>query len=243
LSVREALGAAMPSAGVGCAIARYMMGALACARDGRPFDPDSLTEDYELGLRVGEKGGRGILVRMRDARGALVATREYFPDTLASAVRQKARWTLGIALAGWDRLGWGNGFVEAWMRLHDRQSLLAAVVLVVAYAGLLAGALVQLTTMTGLGRPEPLPYPLSLLLLINGGFLTWRLGIRMLFVHRAYGLAEALRCVPRMVVANIITMMATHRAVILYLRLWAGGMLRWDKTVHRFPDLGAEGVP
>ncbi|MET0137594.1 MAG: glycosyltransferase, partial [Sphingobium sp.] len=52
LMVREALGAAMPSAGVGCAIERGMMGQLSSGRGGRPFDPDSLTEDYELGLRI-----------------------------------------------------------------------------------------------------------------------------------------------------------------------------------------------
>ncbi|WBO22498.1 glycosyltransferase [Sphingomonas abietis] len=45
--VREAVGAAVPSAGVGCAIARGVLAAIAESRDG-PFDPDSLTEDYEL---------------------------------------------------------------------------------------------------------------------------------------------------------------------------------------------------
>ncbi|MCE7795122.1 glycosyl transferase family protein [Sphingobium sufflavum] len=246
LMVREALGAAMPSAGVGCAIARGMMGVLASARNGRPFDPDSLTEDYELGLRIGDLGGRGILLRMRDARGELVATREYFPDTMEGAVKQKARWMMGIALAGWDRLGWGNGFVEAWMRLHDRRSLLAALILVAAYGGLLVSVCVLIAGLLGLGSVEPLPPFLQLLLAINAGFLVWRIAVRMLFVHRAYGWAEALRSPLRMLLANIIAMMAARRAIILYVRLWAGGTLHWDKTVHRFPELspalGTEGA-
>ncbi|MET0363176.1 MAG: glycosyl transferase family protein [Sphingobium sp.] len=240
LMVREALGAAMPSAGVGCAIARDMMSLLASERGGRPFDPDSLTEDYELGLRIGEQGGRGILVRMRDARGDLVATQEYFPDTISGAVTQKARWTVGIALAGWDRLGWGKGWTEAWMRLHDRRALLAAFVLIAAYAGLMATALLQLATWFRLAAPVSLPAPLPFLLFANAILLAWRIGMRMLFVHRAYGLEQALRSVPRMLVGNIIAMMAARRAIIIYVRLWAGGVLRWDKTAHRFPDVQAE---
>ena len=242
LTVREALGASLPSAGVGCAVERTIVGRLADARGGSPFDPDSLTEDYELGLRIGEMGGRGILVRMRDGRGDLVATQEYFPRTIDAAVRQKARWTLGIALAGWDRLGWGSGWSEVWMRLHDRRALLAAIVLAAAYLGLLATALVEGVTLLGMGDAAPLPDPLPALLLANAALLLWRILMRMLFVHRAYGPAEAIRSVPRLFVANIIAMMAARRAIMLYIRLWAGGALQWDKTTHRFPTKVAEEV-
>ena len=61
--------------------------------------------------------------------GRSIATRAYFPATLDAAVAQKARWMTGIALAGWDRLGWSGGLAERWMRLRDRQSVLAALVL------------------------------------------------------------------------------------------------------------------
>lgn len=237
LTVREALGAAVPSAGVGCAIARDVMSLLASARGGRPFDPDTLTEDYELGLLIGEQGGRGILVRMRDAHGDLVATREYFPADLTGAVRQKARWTMGIALAGWDRLGWGTTLAERWMRLHDRRALLAAFIVAAAYAGSLAFTVIQLVSWAGLAPAPPLPEPLPLLMTLNAVLVGWRLLVRALFVHRAYGWREALYSVPRVVVGNIIAMMAARRAVMLYLRVLAGGGLRWDKTVHRFPDL------
>lgn len=240
LSVREALGAALPSAGVGCAVARNVIGRLASTRGGQPFDPDSLTEDYELGLRIAEGGGRGILVRMRDAGGELVATREYFPDTIRDAVRQKARWTVGIALAGWDRLGWGNGPVEGWMRLHDRRAPIAAIVLAAAYTGVLLTGLTQVLILAGLMHDVPLPWPLPSLLGITFLLLCWRIGMRMLFVHRAYGRAEALRSAPRMLLANVIAMMAALRAMSIYLRLWAGGRLRWDKTAHRFPDMAAD---
>ncbi|HZV18053.1 MAG TPA: glycosyl transferase family protein [Sphingobium sp.] len=235
LLVREALGAALPSAGVGCGFNRAALGAVAAARGGRPFDATSLTEDYELGLRLGQDGGRGALVRMRDAEGGLIATREYFPDTLTAAVRQKARWTVGIALAGWDRIGWSGRWHERWMRLRDRRAALAALVLFAAYAGLVV-SMVAHGGARLLGREStPWPAPLPWLLAVTTVMLGWRLAVRMLFVWRAYGRAEALRSVPRALIANIIAMMAARRAVALYWRHLRGDALAWDKTHHRFP--------
>ncbi len=46
--VRAMLGAAMPLAGTGCAIATGMLRAIAAERGDAPFDASSLTEDYEL---------------------------------------------------------------------------------------------------------------------------------------------------------------------------------------------------
>ncbi|MDP9095800.1 MAG: glycosyltransferase [Pseudomonadota bacterium] len=60
LAVREALGAAVPSTGVACAIARDMIGRLA-GTGGEPFDAGSMTEDDELGIRIKALGGRGAL--------------------------------------------------------------------------------------------------------------------------------------------------------------------------------------
>lgn len=239
LLVREAVGAALPSAGVGCAFNRTALGRIAEARDERPFDPLSLTEDYELGLRVGEEGGRGILVRMRDASGALIATREYFPDSFAAAVRQKSRWMIGISLAGWDRLGWTGGWREGWMRLRDRRAALAALILAAAYLGLLFGTLALLTGWC-IGAPQPpAPPVLGWLLELNFVLLIWRLIVRMAFVSQSYGAIEALRSVPRTVVGNVIAMAAAQRAVFTYVRHLRGAPLHWDKTVHLFPDESA----
>lgn len=49
LVVRQNLGAGLPLAGVGCAIARDMLDRVAADLGGQPFDAGSLTEDYELG--------------------------------------------------------------------------------------------------------------------------------------------------------------------------------------------------
>jgi len=239
ITVREALGAAVPSAGVGCAFSRQALAALAEEQDGAPFDPHSLTEDYEAGLRIVEAGGRTAFVRMKDARGQLVCTREHFPDTFRDAVKQKARWTVGIALSGWDRLGWRGGVAERWMRLRDRRTALAALVVFVAYLALLCQAALYFAgALTGWIEPA-LSNALIHLLEINFVLMLWRMAIRAWFVTAAYGWRQGMRSVPRTIIANIILIFAVRRAVVIYFGLMRGAPLRWDKTTHRFPPLAA----
>lgn len=235
LVVREALGAALPSAGVGCAISRNALDRLAAAH-GVPFDPSSLTEDYELGLRLRAMGGRAAFVRLPAGRGRpIVSTRGYFPSTLEAAVAQKSRWMAGIALAGWDRLGWRGGLAERWMRLRDRRAVLAALILFAAYVALVLWGLLYAMEQFAGRAMQPIPAFLSLLLAINLGLLVWRLAMRFGFVARAYGWREGLRALPRVVIANIIAMLAARRAVTRYLTGRRTGMTAWGKTAHAFP--------
>lgn len=234
LVVREAVGASVPCAGTGCAIARDMLAALAAQRGGAPFDSDSLTEDYEMGLRIGRLGGRGILARLRDRPGgALVAVEAYFPHRGRAAIRQKARWVTGIALAGWDRIGWAGGFRETWMRMRDRSAPLAAAVLAAGYAAMLL-ALIETGLAWRAEREGPilteLDNPLGRLLI---GLLLWRLAMRAFLVGQLYGPGEALRSIPRMMVSNLVAIAATARALWHYV---ADAPLRWDKTAHSLPD-------
>lgn len=235
LVVREAIGASLPSAGVGCAVSRAALAALADAR-GAPFDPGSLTEDYELGLRLAGLGRRAAFIRCPAGPGRpVVATREYFPATLDAAVAQKARWMAGIALAGWDRLGWTGGLAERWMRLRDRQSLLAALVLGAGYLALLLWALlIAAEALTGWTMPPFTPV-LALLIAFNSALLLWRLAMRFGFVARAYGWREGIRSMPRAVTGNIVAMMAARRALGRYVASRRTGHAAWDKTAHAFP--------
>lgn len=237
LVVREAVGAAIPLAGVGCAISRAHLGKIALAKGGPPFDQSSLTEDYELGLGVLGEGNRTIFARIQDKSGELVGTRACFPETLTTAVRQKARWMTGIALAGWDRLGWQGGAVEFWMRLRDRKAVFAAIVLTAAYACILLTAFLILGHLAGHHQPKPLGDFLLTVLAVNAVLLMWRLWVRACFVARVHGKREALISIPRTLIANIIAIMAARRAVAAYLRHIFGATLRWDKTAHsHFPD-------
>jgi len=65
--VREALSAALPAAGVGCAFERGMLTKIAWVNGTprAPFSPESLTEDYELGMRIKAVGGRSLPSRAR----------------------------------------------------------------------------------------------------------------------------------------------------------------------------------
>jgi adsorption protein B len=151
---------------------------------------------------------------------------------MGSAVRQKARWLGGIALAGWDRLGWDGGIGERWMRMRDRRGPLAALLLLAAYAGALLWS--QLWLAEALGAPihARIDPALSTLLAVNGALLGWRILMRAWFTASAYGWYEGLLSVPRLVVGNVIAMLAAARAVSLHL---AGGATKWDKTRHIFP--------
>ena len=228
--MREALGAGVPSAGVGCGLSRNLLQRIA-DRHGVPFDPGTVTEDYELGLRVQGMGGRGIFVRLpASADGGLVAVRAHFPDTIEAAVRQKARWQAGIALSGWRRLGWSGGLAEHWMRFRDRRAILSALVLLCAYV-----SAASLLGLEAFGRaPVFSGWELTIF-----GFCTWlmvwRLAMRAVFVGQAYGWAEGLASLPRVLLANFIAMASARKALVSYLRLARGAPLSWDKTEHRFP--------
>jgi bacteriophage N4 adsorption protein B len=234
LVVREAVGAAIPLAGVGCAIARGPLERLAAEQGGKPFAGNSMTEDYEIGLRVGAMGLKTMFVRIpaRAGERGVVASRGHFPATLGSAVRQKARWLGGIALAGWDRLGWTGSLGERWMRMRDRRGPLAALLLAAAYGAALLWS--QLWLAQALGAPihARVDPALEVLLMINGWLLAWRVLMRAGFTTYAYGAREGLISIPRLVVGNVIAMLAAARALSLHV---GGGAKRWDKTRHVFP--------
>lgn len=235
--VRECLGAGIPSAGVGCAIRWSALETLAAANGGVPFDVGSLTEDYELGINLRAAGLKTVFVRIptTDAPG-VVATQAHFPDTLDTAVRQKTRWMLGITLAGWDRLGWGAGWGENWMRLRDRRAVVAAVLLLAGYSALILYALVLMADYF-LGIDIRLFSPLFAAIMgFNAVVLVWRLLVRAYFVGRIYGAGEAMLSIIRLPISNVIAMMAARRAVLQYLTYLKVGTLLWDKTAHRAPD-------
>jgi len=237
LVVREAIGAAIPLAGVGCAIERNHLGRIALAHNGEPFDQQSLTEDYEMGLGVAGPGQRTIFARIVDSGGELVGTRACFPATLSASVRQKSRWMTGIALAGWDRLGWRGGIAETWMRLRDRKAVFATIVLSAAYICIVLTALLLLADLGGLYEIQALSPLLAQLLFANSIMLFWRVAVRAAFVAQAQGWGAALMSIPRTLIANVISILAARRAVTNYAAHLLGSALQWDKTSHtHFPN-------
>ena len=243
--VRAMLGAAMPLAGTGCAIAMPMLAGIAAERGGAPFDASSLTEDYELGLHVAACGGVSRFARIRDPRdGSLIAVRAYFPDTLHAATRQKARWMTGIALAGWDRTGWGQpgALTDHWMRMRDRRAPVSVLVLAVAYAAVLLWPLAAGWRWV-MAMPAADDRLADWLLYTTSLLLGWRLTMRVACTARAYGWRQACWSLPRFFVGNLVSLIAAPRALHRYVKLLRGEPLVWDKTAHAFPDLDDTPTP
>jgi adsorption protein B len=247
--VRSRLGMPLLSAGVGCALTRRTLALLAIERGGDPFRCNSLTEDYEIGMVIGAYGLRARFVDETGPTGDRVVSRGAFPDRADAAVRQKARWIAGIALAGWDHLGWPGSrrgvmaaqsdrvWLARWMLWRDRRAPLAALVLLAAYAGLF------LTAAGWLGRAVLgweaviVGDAMRILLALGAMLLVWRLAMRSLFAGRCYGWREGVWALPRAFVANIMAMLAARRALVIYWRMLRSGEVVWDKTEHRESDM------
>lgn len=231
--VRDALGAALPAAGVGCAFDREILGRLAERRSiGLPFSPESLTEDYELGLVIKQLGGRARFLRLRDGDGQLIATRACFPAQLGLAIRQKSRWVHGIAFQGWDRMGWTAHPAGLWMLLRDRRGPLAAIVLACAYLMLALGAILWLAELGGLIRPWRRDTLIEVVIAFCIASFVWRAGMRFAFTTREYGPMEGLMAIVRIPVANFIAILSGRRALSAYLLTLRGATPKWDKTHH-----------
>lgn len=238
--VRDWLRTALPAAGVGCAFRRDMLARIAEFRGAtHPFAPECLTEDYELGLIVKALGGRSRFVRATDDQGQLIATREFFPATVRTAVRQKARWLHGIAFQGWERLGWTRGWAETWMRLRDRRGPLTAVVLLAAYLVIILWGVTAAAEYLGLIERQPFTDLLRTIVIVGWiGFL-WRALTRFVCSTALYGWAEGLRAILRMPIGNIIAIVAARRALTAYIRSLLGQVPVWEKTPRQHYPLAA----
>ncbi len=257
LAVREILSKSVPSAGVGSAYSRRAMEALAADSNNQLFNINSLTEDYDFGLRLSKFGYPQIFVRhalrrmttkktlfggtRKVERKEYVVIRELFPLTFSQAVRQKGRWVVGIALQGWALLGWQGSFWHRYLLARDRKSLLTNQV------NMLGNFVVPLVAGISLWQyldPEAYRYPplvdpdsfLWYLTFVNLFFLLWRMAWRAVYVHSIYGGFQAALSVPRLFWGNLINFCATWRAIRIYTKyLFTGKIIAWDKTAHVYP--------
>jgi len=254
MMVRQHLSGTIPSAGVGTCISRGAILALVSASDGQPFRTDSLTEDYEIGMRLSEYGMRSRFVWLApdgDApaergplAGRMLSVREYFPHEFHASCRQKARWMLGIGLQAWHHVPLkGRPWSLRYMMLHDRKAIFTSLIPAGAYLVVLYVLLHYVGVWAGWWPPqEPKLFregsPWLLLLYANVGFLLLRAVQRAYFTGSMYGWRQGLAALPRMVVGNIVNCAAAFRAWRLYLaHRITGKALAWDKTAHQYPEL------
>lgn len=262
--VREEVGGLVPSAGVGSGFDRDAFEEIALANRHQAFNVESLTEDYEIGLkfklagkksyfavraieRTTEEEKRAFLIgpkrKVRVTRDEYIATREYFPDQLQFAVRQRSRWVLGISLQTWEQLGWQGGPAVLYTLWRDRKALITNFVAVFAYVVALY-CVVRLGLGYVTGRAwtfDNLLAPGSILwwlVMANTLILAWRAAMKYITVDKIYGPVHGLLSIPRFFVSNLINFMATTKAVRQYAHhRITGEPLRWLKTDHVFPDV------
>jgi adsorption protein B len=259
MRVRGAMRGLVPSAGVGSAFDRDAFEEIATAHGQRPFNVESLTEDYEIGLKFRLAGRRVSFAchtvlcggeeerparrgARRKRREEYIATREYFPSRFSASVRQRSRWILGITLQTWKQLGWRGPPVVRYCLWRDRKAIFTNLLLVLGYllvAYVLGRSLQARITSSG-WTPQTLIPPGTLLyhvLFVNLFAFAARGGVKSIFVHRLYGWKHALVSPARLLLGNAISVAATWRAVKQYLRhRITGEPLRWLKTAHAFPS-------
>lgn len=259
LLVRERLTGNLPSAGVGCAFSRRAMTIVAKDQENQLFNIESLTEDYEFGVRLGRYGLKQIFARQVVYREATsknrwtgrirtrkvreyIATREYFPNRFGQAVRQKSRWMLGINLQAWASLGWTRDWWTDYALARDRKALVSQLAILVGYVVLAVILFIWglQHLYQGSYRYPPLIEQgswLWYLVLIDTFFLLFRFVERAFWVQRIYGWAQALLSAPRLVWGNVINIAATIRALTQWLKArMTGKLVQWDKTDHAFPS-------
>ncbi|GAB2474253.1 cyclic di-3',5'-guanylate-activated glycosyltransferase NrfB [Comamonas humi] len=266
--VREALVGQVPSAGVGTCFSRRAIAALREQGHGMAFDTQSLTEDYDIGFRLKQLGLKEVFVRFptlaqakqpgqrkpwrhwgRNASAvSVVSVREYFPNTLSAAVRQKSRWITGIVIQGYRTLGWSRGAALNYFLWRDRKGVITN------FASFLGSLLaVQLFAIWLYQQLVPDSYRFlsifegerwfSLLLAANFVLMLNRIAQRMYFVTANYGIAQGLVAVPRLLWGNLVNFLANWRAVAQALRAQDIRRMAWAKTDHDFPSLGEAARP
>ncbi|GLU30974.1 glycosyl transferase family protein [Trinickia caryophylli] len=258
MPTRQRLTGIVPGAGVASCYSRRAIDAAAAASDGKPFNTGSLTEDYDFSFRLKALGmkqsfahfpidddrkgeGRGCAVRN------LLATREFFPSTLRTAYRQRARWILGIAFHGWQQIRWSGSFMQRYMLARDRKGMITSLFSVFAYIVLAQYLALAGLRAAGLAPPEVELRALSSawlapLLSINAVLLGARLAQRYYFVARLNGPLQGLLSLPRIFVNNVINFLAVCRAWRIFIgHLATGKPIAWDKTNHTYLSTEARG--
>ena len=259
--IREAVVGQVPSAGVGTCFSRRAIETLLVDGDGIAFDTQSLTEDYDIGFRLKEHGLEEIFVRFPTPKESkslwqktrifgqsfresnVICVREFFPNKIETAVRQKSRWIIGIVFQGYVTHGWTRDWRLNYFLWRDRKGvftnffsfaanlILFQLILVWFYEAFWPEAYRFLSIF----QESEL---LVILLWINVILMTNRILQRTIFVTQYYGLFQGLLSLPRMLLGNFINFLANWRAIKQVIAQGNPRRVAWDKTTHDFPSLG-----
>jgi len=259
--LREAVVGQVPSAGVGTCFSRRAVDTLLLEGDGIAFDTQSLTEDYDIGFRLKEAGLEEVFVRFpvlettrdtwRKTRifgqnfrvSNIICVREFFPNTIETAVRQKSRWIIGIVFQGFVTHRWSRSWLMNYFLWRDRKGVITNFF---SFAANLILFQITLLWFYELFWPDAYRFLsifeqselLFFLLWFNVLLLLNRIVQRVLLVTGYYGIFQGLLSLPRMLLGNFINFLANWRAIKQVIQKGNPRRVAWDKTTHDFPSLG-----
>ena len=216
LIVRDAVGAAIPSAGVGTCMTKRLIQHFLATR-GQVLMSGTVTEDYILGIEAKRSGFKSAFAAVsRNAEEGLdfVATREFFPKTLAASIKQKTRWVYGINFEAYAKLGWQGDPWDFYFFLRDRKGMITSFLPPISMA-LLVLMLIGYVQLDDF--PEPMGDIVAVSMWINFVALITRYVIRVLAGYEVYGKYDWLGIALRWPAALYINMAAVYRAWKTYL--------------------------
>ena len=241
--VRDAVGASIPSAGVGTCMTKRLLKHFLRTR-GQVLMSGTVTEDYILGVEAKREGFKCAFAAVSanaDEGLDFVATREFFPKTLAASIKQKARWVYGINFEAMCRLGWQGGPWDFYFFVRDRKGVITNFLppLSLLLLGLLIVGYLDLSEM-----PPSLEPVFVLSMWANLVALVVRYIVRVNACRKVYGTFDWFGVAVRWPVALYINMVAVFRAWKTYLGEleFATKPVVWSKTVHELPDDFANAV-
>jgi adsorption protein B len=260
--VRESLRAHVPSAGVGTAFYRNALEMLENPETGTPFSTSSLTEDYRTSLAIRMLQLKQVFVTQYITRTKwkkkwifskryiqkqtkeFVAVRALFPMEYKKAVRQKARWIIGIVFQEWRDGEWPKEWRVRYTLAHDRKSFITHFINGLGYLLFMYWLIYSIITYAIPEYPSLQErfnlYPWVWWLSSVATFIMCeRLLQRTIATYRIYGFIPACFVIPRAFYGNILNLHALIRAYQIYFTTpknkKAAKQPAWDKTEHHFP--------
>ncbi|PYE87865.1 glycosyl transferase family protein [Phyllobacterium leguminum] len=262
LLVREDLTRMVPLPGTGTCFSRRALTTLSTETDHRPFNTETLAADYDIGLRLADRGMRPVLARLpveynirrvswfgygeekKTSATMPLCVQRYFPNNFRASYRQKAQWSLGVCLQGWASYGWHGSLAERYFLLRDRKIIVTIFLAILAYLIAIQFAVFDFAGAGAFVTDNELPAFVSkkwieVLLGLNVIVFASRLVQRAYFTGRTFGWQHGLLSLPRTTVGHFVKVSATARAWRLFLsHLVFGTRLVWDRTRFDVPSTG-----
>jgi adsorption protein B len=236
--VRNAVGATIPSAGVGTCMTRRLIKHFLTAR-GQVLMSGTVTEDYILGVEAKRAGFKSafaaVSANAKDAGLDFVATREFFPKTLAASIKQKTRWVYGINFEATRKLGWSGDIWDKYFFMRDRKGIITNFLPPISLALLI---LLVLGFIDPAYMPQEIEGLFAASLWINFVALFSRYFIRVSASKQVYGIYDLHGVFIRWPIGMYINAVAVFRAWKTYLgeSRFATRPIVWSKTTHELPE-------